>query len=152
MKTAANRKLFVPLQTITSLIYVSTARPGLDQDDFLAIMTTSQRNNQRFGITGLLVFNGFNFMQCLEGDPCATKELLHRIRLDERHSGMNILSHQQTSGRQFSQWDMAGQYLPVEQGLTQADLSAALSENAVTDATRTLFQSFRSLGPKQPER
>ena len=152
MKTAANRKLSVPRQQFTSLIYVSTARPGLDQDDFLAIMTASQRNNQRFAITGLLVFNGFNFMQCIEGDSSATKELLHRIAVDERHSGMTIVSQQQLSGRQFSQWDMAGQYLPVDQGLAQAGLSAVLSDDAVTDATRMMFQSFRSLGAKQTGR
>lgn len=142
----------MPDQAITSLIYVSTATPGLDQDDFLALMTTSQRNNRRFGITGLLVFNGFNFMQFLEGDRSATNELMHRIRMDERHGGMNILSQQQAHRRQFSQWDMAGQYLPVSHGLAQSDLSALLSEVAVTDATRTVFQSFRSLGAKRPER
>tara|TARA_R110001606_G_scaffold54258_4_gene133269 strand:- start:2625 stop:3101 length:477 start_codon:yes stop_codon:yes gene_type:complete len=150
-KTAAKRKLSVPHRSITSMIYVSTASPGLEQDDFQAIMATSQRNNQRFGITGLLVFNGFNFMQCLEGDRSAANELLNRIRMDERHSGMTLLGHQETFGRQFSQWNMAGQYLPVKQGLAQEGLSAILADAAVTAATRTLFQSFRSLGAKTPE-
>jgi hypothetical protein len=140
----------VPHRLITSLIYVSTARPGLDQEEFLAIMTVSQRNNQRLGITGLLVFNGFNFIQCLEGDRAAANDRLHCIGQDGRHSGMTILSHREAPGRQFGQWDMAGHYLPVQHGMAESGLTELLSGETVTDATRTLFQSFRSLGAKIP--
>lgn len=140
----------MPLPLITSLIYVSTARAGLSLDDFLGVMTVSQRNNQRLGITGLLVFNGLNFMQCLEGDRAAAKDRLHHIRLDDRHSGISILNQQETGNRQFSGWHMAGRYLPAEKSLGETGLLEILSDDAVSDATRTIFQSFRSLGGNLP--
>ncbi len=135
---------------ITSLIYVSTARAGLSLDDFLGIMAVSQRNNQRFGITGLLVFNGINFMQCLEGDRAATNDRLHHIGLDDRHSGITVVNRREAASRQFAGWHMAGRYLSAEEGLGQAGLLETLSDESVADATRTIFQSFRSLGGSLP--
>ncbi|WP_373491072.1 BLUF domain-containing protein [Parasphingorhabdus sp.] len=125
---------------------MSTAKPGLNHDDFQAIVQVAQCNNQRLGITGLMLFNGFNFIQCIEGERTAANDCLHRIGLDERHSGLTILNHHEMSGRQFAQSHMAGHYLPAESNGEQAGLSQLLSNHAVSDATRTYFQSFRSLG------
>lgn len=138
----------MPLRLITSIIYVSTARPGLVEEDLLAIQTSAQRNNARFGITGLILFNGFNFMQCIEGDRASANECLHRIELDDRHSGMTVITHGEISSPQFSQWRMFGALLPVQSEVAQAGLDHLLAGDAVTDATRTLFQSFGSLGAK----
>lgn len=136
----------MPPRLITSVIYVSTASAGLSRDDFLVVLKVSQRNNRRFGLTGLLVFNGTNFMQCLEGDRAAVNDRLHHIGLDERHGGLSIVSHRETPHQQFPRQPMIGRYLPAGQALGQADLLEILSDDAVSDATRTLFQSFRSLG------
>jgi hypothetical protein len=138
----------VPHQSITSLIYVSTARAGLDQSDLLAIMTVAQRNNSRFGITGLILFNGFNFMQCVEGERGAVNDCLRRIERDDRHSGTSIVSRRELARRQFSDWRMAGQSVPPQFGLAEADVLALLSRETVNEATRTLFQSFLSFGIK----
>lgn len=140
----------MPHHSITSLIYVSTARPGLDQDEFLSILGVAERNNQRLGITGLILYNGFNFIQCLEGDRASVNDRLYHIGLDDRHNGLTILTHHDTANRQFAKWSMAGQYLPVQQGLPRADLAEILSADTVGEATRQLFASFLSLGAKQP--
>lgn len=136
----------MPLRLITSVTYVSTARAGLSLEEVLAILTVSRRNNRRFGITGLLVFNGINFMQCLEGDRAATKDRLYNIGLDERHSGLTVVNHHERSEPQFSGWDMAARYWPTDQSLGQADLVTILSGDTVSETTRALFQSFQSLG------
>lgn len=140
----------MPNRLITSLIYVSTAKPGLAEEDLQAIQTTAQRNNARLGITGLILFNGFNFMQCIEGDRASANECLNRIERDDRHSGMTVVSHCEIASPQFSQWRMFGPLLPVQSEWTQAALDQLLAGDAVTDATRTLFQSFGSLGAKTP--
>lgn len=136
----------MPARPITSLIYVSTAQAGLGLDDFMDILTVAQRNNRRFGITGLLVFNGTNFMQCLEGDRSSTNDRLHQISADERHSGLVVLSRTELPNRQFTGWHMAGRYLPSKNGPGQTDLSELLADTSVSGTTRQLFQSFRSLG------
>lgn len=140
----------MPHQSITSLIYVSTARPGLDQSDVLAIRAAAQRNNQRSGVTGLILFNGFNFMQCIEGERSAARDCLHRIERDDRHSGMTIVSNEERSSRQFAEWRMAGQYLPLQSDQEKTDLVDLLLRESVADATRNLFQSFLSIGVKAP--
>tara|TARA_R110002033_G_scaffold45182_6_gene88458 strand:- start:401 stop:829 length:429 start_codon:yes stop_codon:yes gene_type:complete len=142
----------VPNRLITSLIYVSTARPGLAEEDLLAIQISAQRNNARCGITGLILFNGFNFIQCIEGDRASANECLNRIERDDRHSGMTVVSHGEISSPQFSQWRMFGPLLPAQSEWAQAGLDQLLAGDAVTDATRTLFQSFGSLGAKTPGR
>lgn len=148
--TIARRKLSVSLPLITSLIYVSNARPGLTEEDFLAIMKVSQRNNQRFGISGLLLFNGLNFMQCLEGDRAVAHDRLHHIRLDSRHDGISVVSHREIPRRQFAEWGMAGHYLGARKGSARAELCELLADDAIADSTRAMFQSFGSLGAKFP--
>ncbi|WP_417611386.1 BLUF domain-containing protein [Parasphingorhabdus sp.] len=139
----------MPHQSITSLIYVSTARAGLDENEFLDIVDVAQRNNERFGLTGLIVFNGFNFIQYLEGDRPAVNDRLHHIGMDDRHSGLTILSTSDTTKRQFTHFNMAGRYLPSEKGLARQGVDEMLADSAVSDSTRTIFQSFLSLGGKQ---
>lgn len=141
----------MPHQTITSLVYISTARPGLDQNDLLAIMAVAERNNERSGITGLILFNGFNFIQCIEGERGAANECLRRIERDDRHDGMTIVSHGELACRQFAEWRMAGQSVPAQAGQAEADMLALLSRETVTEATRALFHSFRSFGIKMPD-
>lgn len=145
-QTTAKRKSHVPIPSITSLIYVSTARPGLEHHDLLAIMSVAQSNNQRSGITGLILFNGFNFMQCIEGERAAAHDCLRRIERDDRHSGMTIISQREMPARQFNQWRMVGPSLPAQSDFADTDLSSLLYHQAVTEATRTQFESFLSFG------
>lgn len=142
------KELCVSPCSITSIIFVSTAKPGLGQEDFLAIKTVVQRNSERFGITGLLACNGFNFIQCIEGDPAAVEDLLYRIERDDRHSGMIVLSHGKAETRQFAQLHMVGRYWSLPQNSTQDELSTILAENSVSGVARMLFHSFNTLGVK----
>ena len=141
----------MPIQSITSLIYASTAKPGLDSQDLLAIMSVAESNNQRAGITGLVLFNGFNFIQCIEGERVPALDCLRRIERDDRHSGMTIISQREIPGRQFTQWRMAGQSLPVQPDFSAAELMGLLSHEAITEQTRTQFASFLSFGFKQSD-
>ena len=50
------------------LIYFSNAQLGLNVQDLEQIMTLSVSNNAATGVTGILLFNGLNFLQILEGD------------------------------------------------------------------------------------
>lgn len=140
----------MPVPTIISLVYVSTARPGLDHDDLLAIEAVARRKNQESGISGLLLFNGFNFMQSIEGERTAVQDCLRRIERDDRHSGMTVVSQRETPRRQFAQWHMAGRSAAFQTELAEAGLMDLLSHETVAEATSTLFRSFLSFGIKAP--
>ena len=55
---------------LSQYLYISTA-PTLPREEVDAILAASARNNPERGITGLLLFNGRNFLQLLEGEESA---------------------------------------------------------------------------------
>ena len=84
-------------------LYVSTA-PDLRRDEISAIIASCESNNAEHGITGLLIYNGRNFLQLLEG---AEKDLLwvmRRISGDVRHSGISVLEDTVIDERTCTDW------------------------------------------------
>jgi Sensors of blue-light using FAD len=88
------------------LIYASRVSPNVSPTALRDILATSQRNNQRDGITGALVFTGSVFLQCLEGDRNMVNKTYHRIVPDDRHHDPQILSLEEIDQRDFSDWSM----------------------------------------------
>lgn len=133
------------------LVYVSTASAGLRNDDVSDIVATAQRDNQRFNITGLLLFNGVNFMQVLEGSRERVLALYAKLHKDGRHSGLIALAQLDIKARSFDNWSMrfiktnnAGGHverLAAGSGLTAADLPSNLPENV-----KQMLSSFTTLG------
>jgi hypothetical protein len=92
-------------------VYVSTAAHPLTEEELLALLETSRRNNARDDITGLLLYKDGSFMQFLEGPRDAVCELLETIRHDVRHRNMIVLFQQEHPVREFPEWSMAFQCL-----------------------------------------
>lgn len=140
------REQFVPNDLITALVYISTASPGLKREDLLAIENTAQNNNQRYNITGLLAFNGTNFIQLIEGAQAAVNECAYIVQSDTRHSGMSILSKDEFAHRQFPDWNMACCFLGDGKLNRAQQFRELLGKPSVHKETRELFLSFHSLG------
>jgi hypothetical protein len=88
------------------LVYVSTARPELVDEDIEAILNASQSNNEERYITGYLVHNGMNFMQLIEGPRAEIDEIFSRIVADPRHTGVVRILAEWCRERAFPQWSM----------------------------------------------
>lgn len=97
---------------LKSLTYTSWASPSLRTEDVDAILASARRNNPLQGLSGLLIFNGTNFMQILEGVEPAIDELVERLKVDRRHSNMSIRDERTIDQRVFPDWAMA--YLRME--------------------------------------
>jgi hypothetical protein len=97
---------------ITQLTYLS--RNSLSGDaaalghQLDAILGVSRRNNRRDGITGYLVSDGTWFLQILEGDHEKVMAALVRIRFDQRHSDVQVISTREIRIRSFPHWSMGG--------------------------------------------
>jgi len=63
---------------LVSLVYVSSSVRELDDSEILNILRTSQRNNERRNITGMLLYKDGNFLQVLEGTDRSVTELMER--------------------------------------------------------------------------
>ena len=90
---------------LSQYLYISTA-PTLPREEVDAILDISARNNPARGITGLLLFNGRNFLQLLEGEEDEVASLMESITGDPRHSGVSVLDHRAINERTCPAWAM----------------------------------------------
>jgi hypothetical protein len=90
-----------------SLTYVSSATRLLSQEDLRNLLSTSRLNNERLGLTGMLLYKDGNFMQVLEGEQEAVLAVQARILEDVRHKGIIVLLRGNVPHRSFRQWSMA---------------------------------------------
>ncbi len=90
---------------LSQFLYISTA-PTLPREEVESILATSARNNPERGITGLLLFNGRNFLQLLEGEESEVAGLMERITQDPRHSGVSVLDRRAIAERACPDWAM----------------------------------------------
>lgn len=94
---------------LTRIIYCSELS-GVGEDDIKAILEVSRKNNEQQAISGMLLFNGTYFLQCLEGGRRAVNETYQRIMRDERHAHPVLLAYEEIVQRSFGDWQMA--YVP----------------------------------------
>lgn len=90
---------------LSQYLYISTA-PTLPREEVDAILAASARNNPQRGITGLLLFNGRNFLQLLEGEESEVAALMQTITADSRHSGVSVLDRRSITARACPDWAM----------------------------------------------
>lgn len=139
---------------LVSLIYVSTASLGLTKAEVADIVTESARNNERNEITGLLLYNGLNFCQVIEGEADAIEALYRRLGADPRHTGLVRILHRPIETREFDGWSMAfGDVEPLAHidgdgrfWKTSTQI-AALLDRVTSIETRGILQSFNTLQP-----
>ena len=125
------------------LTYISSARPGVGQDDVDQILATSRRKNGANRVTGMLIHDGRRFLQALEGDSDLVERTFARIRADERHRALVILSQREVAAREFGDWAMA--CLIVGSRVDRAGMIEtvdALTASVPDANTRELFRSF----------
>ncbi|MGY2050695.1 BLUF domain-containing protein [Methylobacterium sp. JK268] len=97
---------------IHQLVYYSrNTVPGGDRamlTNMREILSVSQRNNSRDGITGFLIFDKTWFVQILEGERAMVTGTYNRIARDARHAAATIITVRDVPGRLFPNWTMGG--------------------------------------------
>ncbi len=91
---------------LIQLIYASSARQLLTEDEIMAILEVSRRKNAERNITGILLYKDGNFLQVLEGDEEAVTSLYRTIERDQRHKGLILLAKRKIAEREFPDWSM----------------------------------------------
>lgn len=103
---------------IHQLVYYSrNTVPGGDRQmltNLREIVSSSQRNNSRDGVTGFLIFDKTWFVQILEGERARVTETYNRIARDSRHSAATIVNVQDVTARLFPNWTMGGAMRSLE--------------------------------------
>lgn len=124
-------------------LYISTAIEPSEQrvDD---ILVTARRKNAEVGITGLLLFNGRNFMQLIEGETDRLRDLLGSLAVDPRHTGMTLLQDRRVSERACPGWAMNFLRFGGAPDARRAAIARGLPD-ALDDGMRTAMLNFAAL-------
>lgn len=135
--------------SLSRLVYVSTAHPDLVLADLYAILETARTRNESEGLTGLLIYNGFNFMQLLEGPPDKVERVFAAICRDTRHTGVVRVMSGEAQTRVFGGWAMAFARTGTSHGegafaLTTDSLKDVLPEDLPAEL-HMLFVSFNTM-------
>ncbi|MFN3899266.1 MAG: BLUF domain-containing protein [Alishewanella aestuarii] len=93
-------------EPLLQLTYISDIAPGLSREQIAAIHQQAERNNQRLGITGVLLVTSRHFLQLLEGPAKQVKACFAAITADPRHQSVRLVSERLVQQRQFPHWQM----------------------------------------------
>lgn len=90
------------------ILYSSIATLTMSEDDLRSLLAGARVHNQDASVTGMLVYNGGEFLQVLEGEAAAVLQTFNRIERDPRHQKDSITTLQRGSygGRLFDGWSM----------------------------------------------
>ena len=92
---------------LTQIFYSSQARHDLLDSDLDAILESARSNNERLGVTGVLILSDGVFFQAIEGEAEVLDELLERILADQRHENAKVFRREPIAERNFGEWRMA---------------------------------------------
>jgi len=87
-------------------LYISTALDDLNQDEINKILLTSRRNNEKYDLSGILLYRPPHFVQLLEGPEGKVDFTAARIGKDKRHREIEVLHQGKTAIRIFPDWKM----------------------------------------------
>lgn len=88
------------------VVYHCTASRPMTRGDLDAIERVSQCNNERDGISGMLIYGWHQFVQILEGPHANLLLTLGRIARDERCRGITLDAIEPIQTRSFASWSM----------------------------------------------
>jgi hypothetical protein len=119
--------------SMKSILYVSVADPALVSDDIYQLVGNAQQRNAADNVSGIMLYNGLNFLQLIEGDEATIDNCFARINADPRHSGVITLRDETCTVREFPKWAM--RYSLVEQ---PSETTLAAVRDAGAPRTETL--------------
>ncbi|MDI3362812.1 diguanylate phosphodiesterase [Lelliottia sp. V89_10] len=86
---------------LTTLIYRSQLNSSCEPFKLISLVEKAKQRNAGLNITGILLFNGAEFLQILEGKEESVVKLFHKIRADKRHHGVVELMRDYGPRRRF---------------------------------------------------
>ncbi len=86
--------------------YVSRTPEPLSAEQLLDLLQQCRRNNQKRGITGMLLYANGTFLQAIEGEDRVMEGLVSTIWDDPRHADIQLLSKRPIERRQYADWSM----------------------------------------------
>jgi hypothetical protein len=71
------------------------------------ILRVARRNNAQTGLTGVLLFDGANFLQAIEGEIDLVESIYESIACDLRHEELEVIEFKPITSRAYRSFPMA---------------------------------------------
>ncbi|MCA9589918.1 MAG: BLUF domain-containing protein [Myxococcales bacterium] len=88
------------------LLYISAAKVPFTEEQLTELVHDARDGNAKRGVTGLLLYSDGHFIQLIEGEVDAVRELASKIKADTRHHEFQQLLSRQSDARLFPDWSM----------------------------------------------
>jgi len=98
------------------LVYSSDDMAGFSPAQLSELLAKSRSNNQKVGITGMLLHQGGKFLQVVEGEEPVVRKLIATIAADPRHGRIEVLHQSISDRRDFPDWSMGFHSLDSSKG------------------------------------
>ncbi len=96
------------------VIYCSQATHDMSPDELVRLLEVSRHNNEKVGLSGMLLYSSQSFLQVLEGDPVALQQTYARIGADDRHANLRLLMDADVAAPLFPDWTMGFEHVDDE--------------------------------------
>ena len=128
------------------MVYSSSCIITPYESDLLLILSQARLNNSRNGITGLLSFDGQNFLQLLEGPKAIVRATVQRISTDSRHYNVKMILDVPITARRFADWGMGFVTVNSESpvGIQGFHPQSGASNDAIMSALEGLGRNARA--------
>ncbi len=123
-------------------IYISSATHDLRDEELVALLDVSRRNNAARGITGALAYHDYAFIQVLEGPEVLVEALLATIARDTRNTGMIVCERTRIDERAFGGWSM-GWVRASDLARAGFDPGALFGRDNPSALVNAMFNAFR---------
>ncbi len=94
------------MSPLTHCIYCSRSAREFLESSIPELLDMARRNNERVGITGMLLYVDRTFFQVLEGRADAVDATFRRIACDPRHHRVTQIIREPIAQRSFHEWSM----------------------------------------------
>lgn len=92
---------------LSHLAYISKRKPNCTDQEIENILSSCKKNNPPIGITGILLYDDLKFLQYVEGDYKQINPLYDKIKKDDRHKDVIMVSMGMINEKIFPSWNMA---------------------------------------------
>jgi len=89
------------------LVFISTAKKLMSDDELLDLLQSARLKNTENNITGMLLYSEGTFMQVLEGGKEDLRRVYNSIQADLRHRNIIVMVTGMLKDRIFSKWSMS---------------------------------------------
>jgi hypothetical protein len=124
--------------SLCQIVWISEATKMFSEHDLIALLERSRANNERSGITGLLLYQHGSFMQFMEGEETKVMAIYnHRIMTSHLHRDVTLMLKMEIENRIFGNWSM---------GFMTADSKLAARVPGFVEFSRTRSSFLKLVG------